>query len=72
LGAGVTKWKILDIEVDRNFFDEDIFIPTCVLIATVKKLKKAEMYQINVGPLDGGAYTYQDMLDRKWSILLGV
>ena len=70
LAIGKTAWKITEVTDQGEDYGSVRYQGTCILYTTIKKLPKAQIYQLNLGSVDAGAYTFQEMVADKWELLL--
>lgn len=71
LAIGKTVWKVIEV---TDSGDDDYpsirYEGLCALVATVKKLAKANIYELKLGTVDAGAYTFQELVADKWKVRL--
>ena len=65
LAIGKTVWKITEVIDQGEEYESVRYQGTCILYTTVKKLPKAKIYQLNLGSVDAGAYTFEEMVADK-------
>lgn len=70
LAIGKTVWKVIEVTDQLRGDGELYYEGLCALVTTVKKLPKAEIYQLMLGTVDAGAYTFQELVADKWKVSL--
>ena len=69
IGAGNLKWAIADVREDNSDFAEGYWA-ICYLVADIKSLPKVDFYQVSIGKIDGGAYSFKALVKRDWILQL--
>lgn len=69
IGAGNLKWAIADVREDNSDFVEGYWA-ICYLVADIKSLPKVDFYQVSIGKIDGGAYSFKALVKRDWILQL--
>ena len=70
LAIGKTVWKVIDVTDQGEDYGSVRYEGLCALVTTVKKLPKADIYQLMLGTVDAGAYTFQELVADKWKVSL--
>lgn len=77
IGATTLKWKVIDVRRTEGelkpSYDPGELLPyegICALVAAVTKLPKTSFYEVLLGKVDGGTYSFSDLSKRKWQLAL--
>ena len=70
LAIGKTVWKVIEVTDQGADYESVRYEGTCALVTTVKKLPKADIYQLMLGTVDAGAYTFKELVADKWMVIL--
>jgi hypothetical protein len=75
IGTSILKWKVIDVRRTEGPipYEPGSILPyegICALVAVVPNLPKTSFYEVLLGKVDGGTYSFSDLSKKKWKLAL--
>lgn len=77
IGASTLKWEVIKVNPTgapiQPTYEPGVALPyvgTCALTAVIPALPKTSFYEILLGKVDGGTYSFSSLRKKKWILVL--
>lgn len=80
IGASILKWRVIDVRrtegpIKLKYEPGVDLLPyegICALVAVIPKLPRTSFYEVLLGKVEGGVYSFSDLRKQKWQLTLTI